>query len=75
MDITSIHSPGTAIFTCKEGGWSKDTPIKSDPVVTVGWTEVANVHSIPVLVGNVSCSAVVDTLVKHDGVPAETVLE
>lgn len=75
LDITSFSSPGTAIFTCKEGGWSKDTPVKPDPVVTVGWTEVGNVRSIPMLVGNVSRSAVVDTLLKHDVGPAETVLE
>ncbi len=52
----------------------------TDPVITVGWTEVGNLCHVPVLVGNVSCSALVDTgstatLIRPDVVPAGTVLE
>lgn len=62
------------------GRESPDTPVQTDPVVTVGWTEVGNLCHVPMLVGNVSCSALVDTgstatLVRPDVVPAGTVIE
>ena len=57
-----------------------DSFTQTDPVITVGWTEVGNFCHVPVLVGNLACSALVDTgstatLVRPDVVPAGTILE
>lgn len=61
------------------GRGDADTPLQMSPVVTVGWTAVANLCHVPVLVGNLSYSALVDTgstasLVRSD-VSVGTILE